>query len=277
MPRQEGPFRWFSYSPVPPGAQPIHVDWRLLESGDVESEHIRVHQLVEENLEGEGEGLVTILHDYQGAHAKAVVLIGTDESLILPEGVGKKLEGLAGYPVVLITRSDGDQLLECLNVQYEDEELHAQLVAESVEALQEDDDELTILEPPISSTPSAKSESHKDKGRYQRPSPSFSSLTHSLTLSLPAGFWPFSRRTTYNVKDEVKKLLFDGENMRQVTVDSGLFTMVMATFSQYEKTASVSGSHSDINHLLQRLLRYFNAVFEYEFPFFLILAYRMLK
>lgn len=79
------------------------------------------------------------------------------------------------------------------------------------------------------------------------------------------------------MKGEVKKLLFDGENMRSVTEDSGLFTMLMATFSQYEKTAPTSGSHSDISHLLQRVLRYLPNVFDSEFPFFLILAHRLHK
>ena len=85
------------------------------------------------------------------------------------------------------------------------------------------------------------------------------------------------RRTSYDVKGEVKKLLFEGENMRLVTEDSGLFTMLMATFSQYEKTAPTSGSHNDISHLLQRLLRYLPSVFDIEFPFLLILAHRMYK
>ena len=79
------------------------------------------------------------------------------------------------------------------------------------------------------------------------------------------------------MRGEVKKLLFEGENIKLVTEDCGLFIMIMAIFNQYEKTAPTSGSHSDISYLLQRLLHYFNHVFDFEFPFFLILAYRMHK
>ena len=74
----------------------------------------------------------------------------------------------------------------------------------------------------------------------------------------------------------MKKLMFDGDVFRNITEDSGRFTMIMATFSQYEKTAT-AGTHSGINHLLERFLRYFNEVFMYEYPFFLILINRMYK
>ena len=150
----------FTYAPVPPEAQLTHVDWLLLDCCDVtESEHIRVHELMEEDLKGER--LVAALHGYQNANAKAVVLISMDNTLRLPEDVREKIKGLAGYPVVLITRSDGDQLLEYLNVRYKDEDLHAQLVVESVEALQEDD---VVTLDAISGIPSGKPEFIKDKG-----------------------------------------------------------------------------------------------------------------
>ena len=159
-PKQEQPFRGFSYSPVPQRSQPISVDWRVLESGDVESEHIRVHDLQEEELENDGETLIATLQDYQTAHAKAVVIISLTESLALPEGVSKKIEGLAGYPVVVISRHDGDRLMECLNVQFEDEELLAQLVVESNVELGEDDETVILDQPTDSSRP----ESHKERG-----------------------------------------------------------------------------------------------------------------
>ena len=73
------------------------------------------------------------------------------------------------------------------------------------------------------------------------------------------------------------KLLFNGENMRLVTENSGYFAMIMSVFNQYERTAPTSGKHNNISHLLQRLLRHLNHVFEIEFPFFLILAHRMCK
>ena len=158
MPGQELPFRGFTYAPVSLESSPIRVDWQLLNFWDVEDDHIRVHELVEG--EEEAEGLVTILRDYQAAHAKAVVLINTSETLALPESLGKKLEESVGYPVVVITRSSGDQLLECLSMQYGDEELNACLVVEGVEELQEDDNVLV-------SSSDTYHEPHKEKGKYQ--------------------------------------------------------------------------------------------------------------
>ena len=61
MPEQELPFLWFSYMPVPPETQPVHVEWQLLKSADMERDHIRVHELVEDELAREGEGLLAIL------------------------------------------------------------------------------------------------------------------------------------------------------------------------------------------------------------------------
>ena len=85
-----------------------------------------------------------------------------------------------------------------------------------------------------------------------------------------------NRRPTFDVRGEVKKLMFDGDIMRKVTEDSGRFTMIMATFSKYEKTASTRNiNHSGINHLLERFLRYFNDAFVHEYPFFLILINHM--
>ena len=158
MPRQELPFRGFTYAPVSPGSPLIGVDWQLLKFGEVEGGHIRVHELVEG--EEEGEGLVAILRDYQAAQSKAVVLINTSETLALPESVGKKLKESVGYPVVVITRSSGDRLLECLSIQYGDEELDACLVVEGVEELQEDDYVLV-------SSSDTYHEPHREKGKYQ--------------------------------------------------------------------------------------------------------------
>lgn len=166
MPKQEQPFRGYTYLPVPQDAVPIPVDWRLLESGDVESEHIRVHDLQREELEEEGKGLVAALKVYQAAYAKAVVIINVVETLILPKEVEIKMKELEGFPVVVVTRSDGERLLECLQVQHEDDELHAQLVTNSTEMEEEEDDNDTaILDQPNSLTGSGRPESHRERGK----------------------------------------------------------------------------------------------------------------
>ena len=45
---------------------------------------------------------------------------------------------------------------------------------------------------------------------------------------------------TYDLKGEVKKLMFEGEMMKPVTSDAGAFTLIMSTFTQYEKSVSTS-------------------------------------
>ena len=45
---------------------------------------------------------------------------------------------------------------------------------------------------------------------------------------------------TYDLKGEVKKLMFDGEMMKPVTSDAGVFTLVMSAFTQYERFVSTS-------------------------------------
>ena len=144
---------------MPQKRQPISVEWRrLLESGVVESEHIRLHDLQREELENDGETLIaTLQDDYRTAYAKAVVIISLTQSLALPKGVSKRIEDLTGYPVVVISRSDGEQLMECLNVQYEDEELLARLVVESIVELGMDDD-ITILHATDSTKPESRGE-----------------------------------------------------------------------------------------------------------------------
>ena len=39
----------------------------------------------------------------------------------------------------------------------------------------------------------------------------------------------------FDLREEVKKLVFGSDLMREVTLDAGVFTMVMSYFSQYEK------------------------------------------
>ena len=167
MPKQEQPFRGFTYLPVPPDVIPIPVDWRLLESGDIESEHIRVHNLQREELEKAGKGLAAALKLYQAAYAKAVVIINVVESLILPKEVEIKMKELERFPVVMVTRSDGERLLECLHVQFEgdEHELQAQLVTNSTVIEEEKDDgDTAVLDQSNSSTGSGRPGSHRELG-----------------------------------------------------------------------------------------------------------------
>ena len=48
---------------------------------------------------------------------------------------------------------------------------------------------------------------------------------------------------TYDLKGQLKKMMFKQETMKPVTLDVGVFVMVMSTFAQFEKSVkSVSNS-----------------------------------
>ena len=44
-----------------------------------------------------------------------------------------------------------------------------------------------------------------------------------------------SRSNIFDLKAEIKKIMFDNDRMLPVSTDGGLFTMLMANFSQFEK------------------------------------------
>ena len=65
-------------------------------------------------------------------------------------------------------------------------------------------------------------------------------MTYRTPSYLPAGFgfrgfFGGGSKSVFDLRGEVKKLLFEGDLMREVTLDAGVFTMVMSNFSQYER------------------------------------------
>ena len=42
-------------------------------------------------------------------------------------------------------------------------------------------------------------------------------------------------KTSFDLKGEIKKLMLEGEAMKRVTSEAGTFTLVMSSFSQYER------------------------------------------
>ena len=96
-----------------------------------------------------------------------------------------------------------------------------------------------------------------------------------------------------NFSAEVEKLMFSGGTPVILSKDSGIFTMVMSTFQQYEKAVSrcmsvgnvcsnfvsLSQGNCDGSHgkLLKRIVKCLKEsdVFEKDFPFYVILAYRI--
>ena len=97
-------------------AQPKPVDWRLLSSFHVESEHIRIHELKE------GDDLKEAIKSYQSAHARAVVIINNEESQTLSKKWSAALEGFDNYLIVVLSSKEGSSLFEILD---DDHEIHA--------------------------------------------------------------------------------------------------------------------------------------------------------
>ena len=104
-----------------PSATPLPVGWRLISDVDVVGEHIHVHEL------SQGGDLMSAIQEYREVHAKAVVLINTEDSymLQLPEDVVAGLKGLGGFIVAVLCKSDGEKLLDCLQKQYDEEDIMA--------------------------------------------------------------------------------------------------------------------------------------------------------
>ena len=46
------------------------------------------------------------------------------------------------------------------------------------------------------------------------------------------------KRSPFNLKTQLKKLIFEGDKQQVICKDPGTFTMVMSTFTQYEKYVS---------------------------------------
>ena len=71
---QTEPFKLFSYALFPLTDKCVPVDWKVLVSDDVESEHIRCHGL------RDGDDLSMLVANFKGQHAKALILLNTQEN-----------------------------------------------------------------------------------------------------------------------------------------------------------------------------------------------------
>lgn len=125
---------------------------------DVEGEHIRLHELKK------GDNLRAAIGDYRVAHAKAVIVVNTENSLLLPQAIRNSLEDLGDYPVVVVEHSTGERLLAFFNNE-EADEVYARLETESNVDDDPYDDEPEILEEPVNVHRAVSGpQSNKDKG-----------------------------------------------------------------------------------------------------------------
>ena len=117
---QELPFKTFTYTPaIPSKTPPTPVDWRLLASFHVEGEHIRLHELKE------GQDLKASIEEYRSEYAKAVVVVNSNNTRKLPDDIVTTLKDFEGYLIAVISSSDGTTLFDCLETQFQDEDVYA--------------------------------------------------------------------------------------------------------------------------------------------------------
>ena len=121
---QELPFASFTYALPPTVEKPSPVDWKILVSEDVQSQHIRCHELRPED------NLPQLVAQYQQAYAVATVVINSEDSHTLNPSY---LQGvsLGSYPILVLTQQDGRQLLKLLD-QYGEQEVEGRVDVESM-------------------------------------------------------------------------------------------------------------------------------------------------
>ena len=93
--------------------KPLHIDWKIIVNNeDIESQHIRCHALQP------GDKIKDLISLFKKALAKAVVLINTQDNYTLAPELTEGMER-GGFPIVVLMKIDGEQLVEFLEKFYE--------------------------------------------------------------------------------------------------------------------------------------------------------------
>ena len=121
---RDRPFKTYNYTPAIVYNTDIVTsgDWYLLSAYDIVGDHIRIHEL------REGEDLLACVEEYQRDHAKAVIVINIKDNATLPTEMTQSLHKLDNFIVAVLPFSEGGSLLDCLQVQFEDDELFARYI-----------------------------------------------------------------------------------------------------------------------------------------------------
>ena len=154
---QPHPSFCYTYALSPFIDKPVLVDWKIIVNDDIQSQHIRCHTLQP------GDKVKDLISSFRKALAKAVVLINTQDNYTLApeftEGVAK-----SNYPIVILTKSDGNSLVEMLDKYYGQSEVLARLDVEgSAMELQQQQQEQGEVEASAEGSIPSK----KDKGKSE--------------------------------------------------------------------------------------------------------------
>ncbi|XP_064393609.1 uncharacterized protein LOC135341066 isoform X2 [Halichondria panicea] len=220
----------YTYALYPFMDKCVAVDWKIMVTDDVQSHHIRCHQLQA------GDKLSVLLSNFKKQHAKAVILINTQDNYsIVPqflEGMNKNT-----IPTVVITQYDGNILLDILDKNRDN--VQARLEAES---------DVDVLV-------------GGGHGHFIGNEPAI------RNQKVNKGFGLMEKFTEHMFSEEKRPVL--------VSNDPAVFTMVMSTLTNYEKWANKDNKHPTVNKALRRIKPHFDKLFNKDLPFYLVFAYRL--
>ena len=110
----------YTYAVSPFTEKPVQIDWKIIvNNDDIECQHIRCHALQP------GDSIKELVSTFKKALAKAVVLINTQDNYTLSPELTEGMEQ-GGFPVVILTKCDGQSLAEFLEKHY-GQDVHAKL------------------------------------------------------------------------------------------------------------------------------------------------------
>ena len=196
------------------------VGWKVIAVEDeaIEGEHIRCLPL------RDGEDLDQLMERLISIDAKAVVFVNTRDDFTVKAQHWPKQSAI---PVLLLKASDGKELLSAV----ESSEVLGMVVVEShVDAIPM----TAVTEGPAAVLPTKPlAGSEKDTKSDSRPG-----------AKEKIKGWLNQIGARRDFKSEVMRLMFINDNPIVVSEDIGVFTMVMASFQQYENSVSTCKSIS---------------------------------
>lgn len=95
----------YSFSPFMDKA--IKMDWKCISNEDVQSQHIRCHEL------HSGDNVRELFNQFKKAHSKALILINTQNSYSLNSEFVQEIER-GRYPIVVVAKDDGAALIQLI-------------------------------------------------------------------------------------------------------------------------------------------------------------------
>ncbi|CAI8008749.1 hypothetical protein GBAR_LOCUS5961, partial [Geodia barretti] len=160
------------------------------------------------------------------------------------------LEGYEGsnYPVLIVSQSDGREILSLMEHKEEDVlcDIEAESAVDAVPHRQPPGHSLVVTDQPRAGGPRGAGGTHESK---------------------TSGF--------RKMKNELNKLMFSGDTPIPMSEDSGKFCLCMSVFQNYEVLGKPD--QSQVKDALKKLHKHMHSLIYEDFPFYIVLAYRLHK